>query len=309
MKNFSNLPLSVKENIKLIESDNTSGSVELALKAVETINILAKNISYKDLKATKNLFQLTALKLVAAQPSMASIFTFLNSLLLDIDKSNNTLEIKNIVEDHSNIYKNHLENSTIKISKLFIEIVKNDSTIITHSYSSTVLNSLIFAKKHGKNFRIICTESRPMNEGIKFAKKLGEAGIKVELVTDSAIYNYLNMANIVIVGGDAIVENGLVNKTGTLGIAIASNYNNVDFYSLCGTEKILPIGYNLKISKKNPEEIITYKIKNVTPINFYFDVTPLNLIKGIITEAGVKNQTEIKNYIERLAVHSLFKNH
>ena len=105
MKNFSNLPLSVKENIKLIESDNTSGSVELALKAVETINILAKNISYKDLKVTKNLFQLTALKLVAAQPSMASIFTFLNSLLLDIDKSNDALEIKNIVEDHFNTYK------------------------------------------------------------------------------------------------------------------------------------------------------------------------------------------------------------
>ena len=55
--------------------------------------------------------------------------------------------------------------------------------------------------------------------------------------------------------------------------------------------------------------MISYKIKNVTPINFYFDATPLNLIKGIITETGVKNQTEIKNYIERFAVHNLFKNH
>jgi translation initiation factor eIF-2B subunit delta len=284
MKNFSNLPLSVKENIELIESDNTSGSVELALKAVETINILAKNISYKDLKATKNLFQLTASKLVAAQPSMASIFTFLNSLLLDIDKSDDALEIKNIVEEHTSTYKNHLENSIMK-------------------------NSLIFAKKQGKNLRIICTESRPMNEGIKFAKKLGEAGIKVELVTDSAIYNYLKVANIAIVGGDAIVENGLVNKTGTLGIALASNYYNVDFYSLCGTEKILPIGYNLKISKKNPEEIISYKIKNVTPINFYFDITPLNLLTGIITEEGIKKQTEINNLIKKYTLHSLFVNH
>ncbi|MBN2602972.1 MAG: translation initiation factor eIF-2B [Candidatus Thermoplasmatota archaeon] len=304
MKKFSNLPINVEENIKLVKSDNTSGSIELTLKAVETMNILVQNISLRDLNVTKKLIRETAQKLVAAQPSMASIFTFLNSLLFEIDKSHDVLEIKNIVKEYCIRFQHHLENSTLKISQLVQEIVKKDSTIIAHSYSSSVLNSLINAKKQGKNFRIICTESRPMNEGIIFARKLGEAGIKVDLVTDAAIFKYLDVANIVIVGGDAIVENGLVNKTGTLGIAIASKYYNVDFYSLCGTEKILPIGYNLKILKRNPVEITSRKLKNVTPINFYFDVTPLNLLTGIITEVGIKKPAEIKNLIEKQTVHS-----
>jgi len=309
MKKFSNLPIKVEENIKLIESDNTSGSIELARMAVKTIEILVENISSENPDIFKSLVKETALKLVNAQPSMASIFTFANNLLLQIDKSYDTSKIKNIIERHCKRFANHLNNSSIKISKFTQNMIKNDSKIITHSYSSSVLNSLIFSKKQGKNFHVICTESRPINEGVKFAKKLGEAGIKVKLVTDAAIYNYIETSDMVIVGGDAIVEDGLVNKIGTLGLAIAAKHFNVGCYSLCGSEKILPISYNLKIVKKNPSEITTSKIKNVAPINFYFDVTPVELFTGVITELGLKNQTEIQTLIEELTLHKLFENH
>lgn len=309
MKKFSNLPIKVEENIKLIESDNTSGSIELTRMAVKTIEILVENISAENPDIFKSLVKETALKLVNAQQSMASIFTFANSLLLEIDKSYDAFKIKNIIERHSKRFANHLNNSAIKISQFAQSLIKNDPKIITHSYSSSVLNSLISAKKQGKNFRVICTESRPINEGVIFAKKLGEAGIKVNLVTDAAIYNYIETSDMVIVGGDAIDRGGLVNKIGTLGLAIAAKHFNVDCYSLCGSEKILPIAYNLKIEKKNPGEITFSKIKNVTPINLYFDVTPLELFTGVITELGLKNKNEIQTLIEEKPIHKLFENH
>jgi translation initiation factor 2B subunit (eIF-2B alpha/beta/delta family) len=308
MKKISYLQKKIKENIKQIGYDKTSGSLELTKKAVETMNILG-NISLESPFAYKGLIQETALKLVFSQPSMASIFTFSNSLLLNIDKLNNSLKIRDTLLQHCKKFIEHLNISSKKISQLTLNAIENDSTIITHSYSSSVLDSLIYAKKQGKNFCVICTESRPMNEGVKLASKLGKYAIKVRLVTDAAIYDFFDEANMIIVGGDAIIENGLVNKTGTLGLAIASTHYNVNFYCLCETVKILPAAYNLKIEKKNPKEIYPSKIENVTPINYYFDVTPLNLITGIITEKGIKKHTEIQNLIEKYSMHRLFKNH
>lgn len=74
------------------------------------------------------------------------------------------------------------------ISRNTLKLTKNNSTIITHSYSSTVLNSLVYAKKSGRNFIVICTESRPINEGVKLAEKLGKNKIKVKLIVDPALF-------------------------------------------------------------------------------------------------------------------------
>lgn len=294
------LPGSIRKAIEQIGLDNTSGSVELAKKSAELlIHLVNKNGSPAQINNAVNL-------LVKAQPTMASIFNLVNNLMLNIDKNKNQ-QPKNIVNSYCKKFLQNLDASDKSISKQAMELIKNNTTIITHSYSSTVLSTLFFTKKSGKKFFVICTESRPKNEGIQLAKQLGKYGIKVKLIVDSAVFSFISDADIILVGGDAVTDTGLINKIGTKAIAMTAQHYNTPTYALCSTIKFLPKNYPVTLNhQKNPNEIIQSKISNVTPINFYFDYTPLEFITRIITEKEILKPQEIKERIKRLKIHNSF---
>jgi translation initiation factor 2B subunit (eIF-2B alpha/beta/delta family) len=288
----------IQKLIEQIRTDNTSGSVVLGKKSAELLIEL--------IKETDSLVQIkeTAQSLVKAQPAMASIFILVNNLMFKIDKIKNQ-QPKDIVQTYCKKFLQELEISNKLISKNSLKLFKNNSTIITHSYSSTVLNALLFAKKIGKEFNVVCTESRPKNEGIILTKLLGKNGIKVKLVVDSAIFSLIPDADLILVGGDAITNTGLINKIGTKGIAITAKYYNKPVYGLCSTIKFVPQNYQINLdNKKNPDEIINGKITNIIPINFYFEFTPIEFITGIITEKEIISPTEIIEKIKNLKVHN-----
>jgi translation initiation factor 2B subunit (eIF-2B alpha/beta/delta family) len=160
-----------------------------------------------------------------------------------------------------------------------------------------------------KSFNVICSESRPMNEGLNLARKLDQQGIKTTLIVDSAIYSFLSESDLIFVGADAISKYGLVNKIGTYGLAIAGKKIGIKFYTLCNTKKIVPSNYQLKSEKqKDPTEISKKVFTNVNIINYYFDLTPLDYLTGIITEEGIISPNQIKKYIERLKIHKTLIN-
>jgi translation initiation factor 2B subunit (eIF-2B alpha/beta/delta family) len=294
------LPGNIRKSIEQIRLDNTSGSVELAKKSAELLIFLVKKTG------TKAQINNTAYSLVKAQPTMASIFNLVNNLMINIEKNKNQ-QPKNIVHNYCKKFIQDIETSDKSISKQAIKLIKNNATIITHSYSSTVLNTLLFAKKSRKKFSVICTESHPKNEGIQLAKHLGKNGIKVKLIVDSAVFSFLPDADLILVGGDAITNTGLINKIGTKGIAVTAQHYNTPTYALCSTIKFLPHNYQVNLDhQKNPNEIISDKISNVTPINYYFDLTPLEFLTGIITEKEILKPLEIKEKIKHLKIHNGF---
>jgi len=295
MKN--NLTKNIFKAIEQIRIDNTSGSLELAKKSAEifTLPILKTD--------SPTLVKKVAYSLIKAQPTMASIFNLVNNLMLNIQE-NKDQELKHIIQSYCKKFIQDLKTSDQLISKYTNELIKDDSTVITHSYSSTILNSLIYAKKSRKKFSVICTESRPMMEGVKLAKLLGENDIKVKLIVDSAVFSLINDADIILLGGDAITTKGLVNKIGTKGIAITAKYYNTPTFALCSSIKFLPKNYCPKLDhKKNPEEVIIDKSPNVTPINYYFDLTPLKYLTGVITEKGIIKSQDIKSKISHLPIY------
>ena len=292
------LPRNIRKSIEQIRLDNTSGSVELAKKSAELLILLVNR------NGSPSQINNTAYSLVKAQPTMASIFNLVNNLMLIIDKNQ---QPKNLVQNYCKKFLQDLETSDNSISKQAMELIKNNATIITHSYSSTVLFTLLFAKSFGKKFSVVCTESRPMNEGIQLAKQLGENGIKVKLIVDSAVFSFISDADVILVGGDAITNTGLINKIGTKGIAMTAQHCNTPIYALCSTIKFLPRNYPVNLDQqKNPNEIISNKISNVTPINYYFDLTPLKYLTGVITEKETLKPPEIKERIKHLQLHNGF---
>ena len=297
----SKLSKIIRDKIEKIHLDNTSGSIDLTKQAAEILIFLVDNVSVTSSSEIINLINVLTNELIKAQPTMASIFNLTNTILLENKGLKNKEEIKQNVHNSCQLFIQHLELSRKIISELTVKIIKNDTTILTHSYSSTVLDTLIFAKEIGKNINIVCTESRPMNEGVQLAKQLGKKGIKVKLMVDAGIYSILPDTDLILIGADAVSSSGIVNKIGTQGLAIAAKQYNKTIYALCSIDKILPKEYPIIIKyQKNPKEIISQPIKNVTPINYYFDITSLELITGIITEKGILSPLEIQEYIGKL---------
>lgn len=306
MKSFDLLPDDIQQKIKSIKSDNTSGSLDLTKKAAETFIELIENLE-KNKKISKRPIKSTGYHLVNAQPAMASIFNLSNRILLLLDDLTEEKIIAEEVKKHCKQFIKQLNLTQQKISKNVLNLIKNHSTIATISYSNTVFNAIKYAKKSGKKFTVICPESRPMKEGVTLAKKLGEQNIKVKLVVDSGIFSLLKEIDTIFVGSDSITEKGLVNKVGTLGLAMAAKESQIHFYALSGTRKILPKNCRVPFrEQKNSAEVLSKSFKNVKPVNYYFELTPFKYITSVVTEEGVKKTREINRYIDSLRVHRLF---
>ena len=303
-KSFLKLPQWIENQIEKIRLDKTSGALKLSIQAAESLMyIMDNNIVSSTTQLTK-IIERFSYKLVSAQPTMAPIFNLVNGILLDIDEIDDEEKIKKIIKNNCRQFIDRLESSAQSIGKLAADIIVDDSKIIVHSFSDTVLKTLLYAEDIGKSFHVICTESRPMNEGLNLAERLGKQGIKTTLVVDSAIFSFLSEAELIFVGADALSQYGLVNKNDTLGIAIAAKKFDVDFYTLCSLDKILPANYQSKPEKqKDPAEISTKVFSNVVIINHYFDLTPLDYLTGIITEGGVESPDKIKRYIKNFRIH------
>jgi len=290
--------IKIQKLIDEIKSDNTSGSIYLAKKSTETLIPLSKE------NCSLDQIQITAKSLIEAQPTMASIFNLCNNLLFNIDKIDKRQYAK-YVNKYCKKFLLDLENSDKLVNKIAYKLIKNDSTILTHSFSSTVLKTLLYAKESGLDFSVICTESRPKNEGVNLARILGKNHIKVKLIVDSAVFSFLSKVDTVLTGADAITSDGLINKIGTFGLAMFAHISKKPVYALGSSIKFLPKDYKLNLyQKKNSKEIISNNISNVTVVNYYFDLTPLKFFTGVVTEEKILDPSEIKQKINHLKIHS-----
>jgi translation initiation factor 2B subunit (eIF-2B alpha/beta/delta family) len=153
---------------------------------------------------------------------------------------------------------------------------------------------------------VVCTESRPIHEGRAVAARLAEEGIKTTLITDSAVAHFMSQVDLVIVGADSVSRHGLVNKMGTYPIALAARAQGVPLYALCGTEKFLPSNYpHFRIEPKDPQEVWPGHPEEVTVLNLYFDVTPLDCVSGMVTERGILAGGELDEILEQLKMNEM----
>ena len=140
------------------------------------------------------------------------------------------------------------------------------------------------------------------------ARALGESSIKVQLQIDSAAAYTMKDMDLVFVGTDCLSPLGLVNKVGTYGLAVSAKERKVPFYALCGTEKLLGAGMakGFRILKKDPREVWLHPARGVEVLNFYYDMTPLDFLTGIITEEGMIPGSEILRRFQRMTVSKYF---
>jgi translation initiation factor 2B subunit (eIF-2B alpha/beta/delta family) len=89
----------------------------------------------------------------------------------------------------------------------------------------------------------------------------------------------------------------VVNKVGTFLIALAAERQNVPVYALCQTDKFQSLAYDnespIELEEKDGSEVISEGVPKVSVRNIYFDVTPAELIRGIVTDRGILKTSEV----------------
>ncbi len=278
-----------------------SGAHGLALAALEFQN-LDKKAFFEHLKDAAGY-------LISQRPTAVNLAWAVNKLF-DYAKSLENSEINEIVEKIFE-YSKKLEledvEINIKIGDYGAEIVPKSATILTHCNAGalatvgygTALGVVRSAFEKDKTVQVFADETRPRQQGARLTTwELVEDGIPVTLITDgmSGYFMKKGMIDMVVVGADRIAANGdAANKIGTYNLALAAKAHNVPFYVAAPLSTIdtnIKTGDEIIIEERSAEEVThingkTVCAEGVKVINPGFDVTPHELIAGIITEKGI----------------------
>jgi len=190
------------------------------------------------------------------------------------------------------------------LAKMGSDLIKENMGVMTHCNAGSLATSILgtatapmyLAHHDGIKFKVYANETRPLFQGTRLTSwELDKAGIDVTLITDSMAAHMMASGEIdlVIVGTDRVAANGdVANKIGTLGVAILAKYFDIPFYVACPSSTIdmnTPSGKDIPIEERSGDEITTIlgnpvAAKNTKTRSPAFDVTPNELVTGIITE-------------------------
>lgn len=246
--------------------------------------------------------------LASSRPTAVNLHWAVEKQIELIQKS--TSDIKGIVQELiTNGIK--LENEDIEINKKIgnfgAEVVPKGATILTHCNAGalatvgygTALGVVRSAYANDNTIQVFADETRPRQQGARITTfELVMDKIPVTLITDGMCSYFMNkgMIDMVVVGADRIASNGdTANKIGTYTVAIAAKYHNVPFYIAAPLSTIdtkIKTGAEIPIEERSHEEVTHINGKRICAegvniINPGFDVTPHELITGIITEVGI----------------------
>jgi len=191
-----------------------------------------------------------------------------------------------------------------KISENGLAVFNKKSRVLTHCNAGmlatggmgTAVGVIAYAFEKGMVEKVYADETRPLFQGSRLtAFELDKLGIPFSIQIDSAaaVLMQKGLVDLVITGADRIAANGdSANKIGTYNLAVLCNYHKIPFYIAAPTSTIdtgTETGAGIKVEERSKDEITRINNSLITKEHFNvfspaFDVTPNELITGIITE-------------------------
>ena len=275
-----------------------SGAFGLALAALQS--------DAKEKDELINYLEYAKKILFETRPTAVNLAWGLEKIILVAKKAGTVEEIKkNVVEAAKQMADDDIQTNML-IGKNGSELFNDNDTVMTHCNAGalatvgygTALGVIRAAKDSGKNIKVIATETRPIQQGSRLtAFELKHDGINVSLIPDTAVgYTIANsLVNKIIVGADRILRTGHVyNKIGTYQVAIIAKQHDIPFYVAAplSTFDMQSDPEDVVIEQRKASEVTGIGDKKTAPdginvINPAFDMTPPELISGIITEKGI----------------------
>ena len=275
-----------------------SGAFGLALAVLQS-DAKEKDQLIQDLETAKKI-------LFETRPTAVNLAWGLEKIMSVAESGETVDQIRtSVIETAKQMAEDDVQ-INMSIGKNGSELFNESDTIMTHCNAGalatvgygTALGVIRAIKESGKKVKVIATETRPVQQGSRLtAFELKHDGIDVSLIPDTAVgYTMANgLVNGVVVGADRILQTGHVfNKIGTYQVATMAKQHNIPFYVAAplSTFDLESRPENVIIEQRNASEVTGIGDKKTAPdginvINPAFDMTPPELISGIITENGI----------------------
>jgi len=206
------------------------------------------------------------------------------------------------------------------MGKLGAELIPRKARVMTHCNTGALATAGhgtalgVIRSSKNKSISVVACETRPYLQGARLtAYELMQEGIPCTLITDSMAGHLMSRGevDVVVVGADRIAANGdVANKIGTYPLAVLAKRHGIPFYvaaPLSTFDPKIPNGSRIPIEERPADEVTGYRGSRWAPEgvavrNPAFDVTPAELITGIITERGIvrkPTRARVKSLLSR----------
>ena len=287
------------------------GAPAIGASAAFGMALAAQTLPADGIGELRSNLGIAAENLKAARPTAINLTWAVERILRVINRT----EIESVPEMRTAVLDQaqRIADEDVEINQRMAEhgagLIKENETIIHHCNTGalaavdwgTALGVIRMAHEQGKSPHVLVDETRPRLQGARLtAWELDQYSISYDLITDNAAGYFLQSGDIdrVLVGADRVAANGdVANKIGTYMLALAARDNQVPFFAVVPTSTVdlaLSHGDQIPIEERDPVEVLGIEVQGerVAPIgasarNPAFDITPNNLITGIVTENGV----------------------
>ena len=194
-----------------------------------------------------------------------------------------------------------------RIGRFGRELFEQGDRVLTHCNAGalatagygTAIGVVEAAWSAGRLASVWVDETRPLLQGSRLTTwELARLGIPHRLITDNSAGAIIARGWVekIVVGADRIAANGdVANKVGTYSVAVLAARHGVPFYvaaPLSTIDRDTASGSNIPIEERDAEEVVHAFGTRIAPqgteaLNLAFDVTPAELVTGLITDAGV----------------------
>ena len=274
----------LRKSINSLKKDREHGAGWLTLRALELLREAASLEQAAD--ADKLLASLgsVTVALSEARPAMVSIANYSlyyhDELASAATTSRSPQRLKKAAYSIADrLIKCH-QKSTAAAARNAARLISGRSIVMTCSYSSAVCDALELARRGGRDFKVLAVESRfkKISYGELTLQRLHKCGISGKIVPDSQVSWQAARADLMLCGADSVSLHGwLINGSPSLMLAQLARRKGRPFYAVCETSKIDGRGLTAGLREAGPG----------------FDLLPLELISGLVTERGTIQPAEI----------------
>lgn len=292
------------------------GAPAIGVTAAMGVALGAQSIASTDYETFANALVAICDRLAATRPTAVNLFWAIERMKQKLRalRGEPVASIKTALMKESQVILEEDIALCKAMGKHGASLITDGQTVLTHCNAGalatagygTALGVIRAAWEQGKKIRVIADETRPVLQGARLtAWELMQDRIPVTLITDNMAGALMRQGKIhlCVVGADRIAANGdVANKIGTYSVAVLAKAHGIPFYVAAPYSTIdlkTASGADIPIEQRNPLEVTTIHgspsvaPKGVAVYNPAFDVTPAELIAGIITERGVFKPHEV----------------
>lgn len=295
---LNELPVPIDQALNRIRTDHTSGAHALTTAVCELIEEIIEELPAEQSgEYVLDLMATLGRQIITAQPSMAPLRHLFRSLLVHLEETPAGTGLTGRASRFLESYRERLREMKFRVARHAAFLIKSKKTIMTHSFSSMVIESFRQAKLEHGDFEVIVTESRPVLEGRLASMQLSQFGIPVRIIVDAAAVSHVEQCDLILLGADRLTDIDFINKIGSLSIVMAARTADVPRYVLTGSDKYLSEADEpVTLTGSSGDEVWDAAPSGIVIENPYFERIPLRLVTGIISESGV---TSYGQYAEK----------